>query len=307
MPSMDTGRFVRVGLGLAGVGSVVVVGLFATGFVMHAAGVGTPAEAGAKQPTTEAAGATEIAGPQGMNGPDSGAAGTGATGTAGQRPGAAKVTAGALAARRAFEQYASDTIESGKAAGGTGEGVSVAPNAADAVPADPAAVKVNLDAMEQAGEFPGLTELLLRGSRGMSEGERAAALEWLEGRQNNGRMPVLFLMARLHQRAGNKDEAAKWFMAASVVGRIDAGGCEDKTAMQHVAAMESHFPDVRILLKEDAAKAKRLAREALELEEKLKGREKPEWMAGNGGFLGDAAYGEKRTKMRGELRESSVE
>ncbi len=180
-------------------------------------------------------------------------------------------------------------------------------------PSTTSGLTARLDALEQGGKFVDIGLLLFQQAATLSPADRAAAIKWLTARRLSGRMPVLFLIARLHDVAGDSEQAGKWFLAASCIGRIDAQRCDDRSAGQAVPAMESHFPAVRTALRADKAKAEKWARAALAMEEELKDREPPYWIAAHGlaaftskapSFIGEEAWADHRQKCRESLTSS---
>jgi hypothetical protein len=87
------------------------------------------------------------------------------------------------------------------------------------------------------------------------------------------------MLARTHQDAGRTDEAAKWYMAGSLTGLIDAARFADASAGEAVRDIESQFTDIRTRLRQDPALRVEAVQFALEAEERLIARQAPLWIA----------------------------
>ena len=169
-----------------------------------------------------------------------------------------------------------------------------APTRAAAVP-PPRAPESNFIAAlrrhEANGDWVEFCVLAFNEASTISAPDRPGALELLNRHQANGGFPALFCIARHHWFAGDKDEACRWFLRASVVGSIDAQRCTDPTSRQAVHAVRAHFAPLAEHLKGvDRAKQTRWVREALDFEQTIADREPARWIAAHGiGAFGASA------------------
>lgn len=145
-------------------------------------------------------------------------------------------------------------------------------------PDAPAIVRALAD-FERAGDYAAELQATLQESASLSTLERDQLILWLEDRQDSAAFPTLFMLARTHQDAGRTDEAAKWYMAGSLTGLIDAARFADVTAGEAVRDIESQFTDIRIRLRQDTALRVESVQFALDAEERLLARQAPLWIA----------------------------
>lgn len=137
---------------------------------------------------------------------------------------------------------------------------------------------------------------------------RGELLTWLHAHENSGKMPVLFTIAKLHASGENIESAAKWYMAASITGLLDASRCQDPEAAKAVRQLEEQFQDVRGYLKADGALRRSAVKFALDVEERLKNREPATWIASHttsstgSAFVNDVEWQAKREQYRKALQ-----
>ena len=114
-----------------------------------------------------------------------------------------------------------------------------------------------------------------------------------------------YALAKRMMNIKNLGSAQKWYMTAAMMARIDASGCEDKTAPQGILIIESEFTDIKKTLhnKDQFNEALQFA---LEQEEKFKKRPLPKWICSHGieAFSGELKYKDKAVweKERNEIR-----
>lgn len=141
-----------------------------------------------------------------------------------------------------------------------------------------------------------------------NEMRRGELLTWLHANESSGKMPVLFTIARVHSSGENIESAAKWYMAASITGLIDASRCQDPAAAKAVSQLEEQFQDVRSYLRADAALRRNAVKFALEVEERLKDREPATWIAAHttsstgNVFVSDEEWAARRERYRKSLQ-----
>ncbi len=141
-----------------------------------------------------------------------------------------------------------------------------------------------------------------------NEMRRGELLTWLHAHETSGKMPILFTIARIHAASDNIESAAKWYMAASITGLLDASRCQDPQAAKAVRQLEEQFPDVRSYLKADAALRRNAVKFALEVEERLKNREPATWIAAHttsstgSAFVTDPEWQTRREQYRKALQ-----
>ncbi len=117
----------------------------------------------------------------------------------------------------------------------------------------------------------------------VSAADRTSTLDLLANHQSSGGFPALFCIARHHWFAGNKDEACRWFVRASVVYSVDAQRCTDPTSRQAVQAVKAHFAPLSEHLKQyDRQIERQWIQEALDFEQALADREPASWIAAHG-------------------------
>jgi hypothetical protein len=170
-----------------------------------------------------------------------------------------------------------------------------------------------LEAMAAARDYAGLSTLLFDEASTLGPFERADAVEWLGARRASPNFPALFLTARLHEAGGDLDSAAYAYVAASVLGRIDATRCSDLSAAGAVTAMESQFDRVRAHLRGNMDLARDAMRRALTMDEALRDRPPAAWIASYGldamngkpvKFDPDADWLKERERIRRSLAKS---
>jgi hypothetical protein len=170
-----------------------------------------------------------------------------------------------------------------------------------------AAIVSKLREFEQAGDYAAALRATLRESASLSERERDELLMWLSERQASTAFPTLFMISRTHQDAGRTEDAAKWYMAASLCGLIDASRFADPTANDAVKELERQFGDIRQRLRQDGGLRVEAVRFALELEESISDRQPAMWIAAHAketvagesaAVLDDAAWQAKRIEYR---------
>jgi hypothetical protein len=132
---------------------------------------------------------------------------------------------------------------------------------------------------EEAGDYASALQATLRDSASLSAAEREQLIAWLNSRQDSAAFPTLFMLARTHQDAGRTDDAAKWYMAGSLVGLIDAARFDDGSAGDAVREIEAQFTDIRQRLRQDPSLRVLAVQFALDIEEKLATRQAPLWIA----------------------------
>lgn len=132
---------------------------------------------------------------------------------------------------------------------------------------------------ERAGDYAAALQATLRDAASLSASERDQLISWLASRQDSAAFPTLFMLARTHQDAGHTDEAAKWYMAGSLTGLIDAARFADSSAGEAVRDIEAQFTDIRTRLRQDPALRVEAVQFALEAEERLIARQAPLWIA----------------------------
>lgn len=155
----------------------------------------------------------------------------------------------------------------------------------------------------------------------VTPGDRTRTLEMLMAQRSSGGFPALFCIARHHWFAGDKDEACRWFIKASVVYTVDAQRCTNPTARQAVQAVRSQFgPLTEHLKKASQEDQRQWTREALEFEDLICQREAARWIAAHGlaaakgkpaagglpedAFLPEDEWPEARSKARASIVQS---
>lgn len=203
-------------------------------------------------------------------------------------------------------------IPSGKASASAGR------SGAEAAQSDYLRALLKYKADQNWGE---LGVLAFNEAERVSAADRAGTLELLAKHQSSGGFPALFCIARHHWFGGDKDEACRWFIKASVVYSIDAKRCTDATARQAVPAVQSHFAPLSEHLKQiDRQTERQWTQEALDFENGLADREPARWMAAHGlsafrskgaarvstpnAFLPDAQWRAARERERASIAES---
>lgn len=189
------------------------------------------------------------------------------------------------------------------------------PTKSHALPATPVAVDFasRLNTLEAAEDFVALNTLIADNPSRLSPDDRRAAIAWLRARQTSPNLPALFLMAALHEAGGDMNEASRCFVAASVIGRIDAVRCTDRSAVSAAPAMESRFVAVKAHLRANRDLAQSSMQSALDLEATLTDRPPAAWIARHGlqcmdgsppKSVTDAEWTPQRERIRASLAKS---
>ncbi|HLP84577.1 MAG TPA: hypothetical protein VK157_09530 [Phycisphaerales bacterium] len=144
---------------------------------------------------------------------------------------------------------------------------------------DAPAIVRELASFEQAGDYAAALQATLRDSASLNDAEREQLIAWLTTRKDSAAFPTLFMLARTHQDAGRSDDAAKWYMAGSLMGLIDAARFEDASAGDAVREIEAQFSDIRQRLRQDSALRVQAVTFALDIESQLAQRQAPVWIA----------------------------
>lgn len=144
---------------------------------------------------------------------------------------------------------------------------------------DAPAIVRELASLEQAGDYAAALQATLHDSASLSDAEREQLIAWLTTRKDSAAFPTLFMLARTHQDAGRSEDAAKWYMAGSLMGLIDAARFEDASAGDAVREIEAHFSDIRQRLRQDSALRVQAVTFALDIESQLAQRQAPVWIA----------------------------
>lgn len=145
--------------------------------------------------------------------------------------------------------------------------------------ADAPAIVRSLADFEIAGDYAAALKATLRDVADLSESDREKLVAWLEARKDSTAFPTLFMLARTHQDAGRGEDAAKWYMAGSLMGLIDAARFGDGSASNAVREVEAQFSDIRQRLRQDSTPRLQAATFSLEIEEQLASRQAPLWIA----------------------------
>lgn len=165
-----------------------------------------------------------------------------------------------------------------------------------------------------------LSVLAFNEAEKISPDDRISTLDLLVEYQESGDFPALFCIARHYWFGGDKEEACRWFLKASVVYSIDAQRCTDPTSRQAVQGVQMHFGPLTEHLKQvDARTKRRWTQEALDFEEGISDRKPARWIAahglaafktgkaasgGQGGFLPDDQWPAARERARASIAAS---
>lgn len=166
-----------------------------------------------------------------------------------------------------------------------------------------------ITATEQHGDYAELTRNLVQHAATATKGESGLVISWLKMREHDSRFPVLHLLSLYYCREGRTSPSAEWFSAAALVGRVDAARCGDATAGQALTVIEMVHGPLKQRLNAYPEEKARVARWALEYEEKNKSRPLASWIASHGirSFgtgakpLPDAEWEVARQRIRGEF------
>jgi TPR repeat protein len=181
----------------------------------------------------------------------------------------------------------------------------------DATPLAADEFSAKLDALEKASRHADLAEVLFDKAKALTQSDRQSAVAWLESRLEDPNMPVLFLLAKLHEAQGDLDQSSRWFVAAAVVGHIDAVRCEDVSAASAITTMKSLYTTTTSHLRANALVAEDARKFAMDFEEEHADRPPALWIARHGmaayqgkapAFITDAAWAKERTRLRAELQ-----
>ncbi len=145
----------------------------------------------------------------------------------------------------------------------------VAFDRASAAGDDPMSLDGQLDLVEQAAL--------------LSASERTAIADKLRSLAADGRIPALFLLARLHERAGEHNDAARWFLTANIVRIIDTRRFKQAPEQDATLRVTELFGAVQDNLRQNAPLRRSAVEFALDLEEAMRDRPPAAWLLGKPG------------------------
>lgn len=191
-----------------------------------------------------------------------------------------------------------------------------APAVRTASEASAAAFIRGLDVLEAQGKHADAAVDAFKEIPSLSWSGRVELIAWLKARVKDGRMPAMYWIARAYSYNGDGPEAAKWYAAAGLAGRIDAARLTDVSAASAMPAVETHFAEIKKALKDDAVLRRTALAWALEHEESVKDRKVAGWIAAHGmdsfrggtpTVIGDEAWKAKRATLRESYRKMGAE
>lgn len=139
-----------------------------------------------------------------------------------------------------------------------------------------------LNAAEQHGDFASITTRLLEKSQKVGKSEARLITFWLQKRGDEGRFPALYLISLFYSKQGRMSEAAKWYSAAALIGRVDVARSGDPTAGGALHVIEMQFSPIKDYLTKNQGEKKKGMQWALDREEKMKTRVVAPWISGHG-------------------------
>lgn len=139
-----------------------------------------------------------------------------------------------------------------------------------------------LNTLEAQGKHADAALAIFEDSPSLIPTERDEVAAWLKARIKPGRIPAMYWLARLAFLNNDLPQAANWFAAAALSGRIDAARLTDQTAASAVPAIEAHFSDLKKALAADATLRRAASAWALDFEESTKDRAPAAWIAAHG-------------------------
>jgi hypothetical protein len=246
-------KYVLLGtVGAASVGVAGIIGLVALGWFLQSKGL-VPPQAAASQVS-----------PSSPSGP------TTAPSPSGPAPESAEATP---APARPALNAAATTLQ---------QSAAPSPATSLAKASSPTGIVASLEALEAQGEFGQLGAHIFNNAQTMTANQRTQVREWLEARLGWSRVPVLFLLSRIHEADGDMAKAAEYFAAGGVAYRIDAQCVIDRTGRGAVEILQEHMPRVREYIGKTKGEIARVVRWGLDKEEELKDREPAAWIVAHG-------------------------
>lgn len=141
--------------------------------------------------------------------------------------------------------------------------------------------------------------------------ERAAIADTLRSAAAEGTFPALFLLARLHEAAGEPSEAARWYLTANIVRIIDSKRFKQDPGGATSQKITSMFSNVQEQLRGNAELRRSAVAFALDLEDAIAERPPASWLTDKpmlsadqlaGLCVSDAAWRASRDAVRASLR-----
>ena len=147
-----------------------------------------------------------------------------------------------------------------------------------------------MNSLVERNEFDAVTQRLIDKARTADKGESRLIVIWLRKHAVEGNFPTLYFTSLFYTTQGRLEDAGKWYSAAALVARVDAGRCRDASAGGAPRVIEGLFSNTKTHLAADIEERKAAAQWALEYEEKTRGRPVARWILQHGikAFRGDA-------------------
>lgn len=144
----------------------------------------------------------------------------------------------------------------------------------------------------------------------LSATERVAVADKLRSLSADGRIPALFLIARLHEQAGEPNDAARWYLTANIVRIIDVRRFKQLPESKTTLRVTQLFNEVQQRLRENSSLRRSAVEFALDLEDAIAERPAAAWLLDGAApapeelmrlCLSDEAWREARQAVRASL------
>ena len=158
-----------------------------------------------------------------------------------------------------------------------------------------------LNDLEGQEKWADIRKAVLDNAQTIPAGDRDAVIAWLELRVAHGNFPGAYALARQYAVIGELKQAAKWYVTAGLLARIDATRFDSPT-INVDAAVKPYFGEVIAALSEPSLRAKCME-EALAEELFLADRPVATWLSPNAStkLVDDSVWRERRAAMRERL------
>jgi hypothetical protein len=168
----------------------------------------------------------------------------------------------------------------------------------------------HFEALEAANNHADLAVEVFQNTGTYTKLQREELIAWFTARNTDSKLPSLFIIAKLHEKNGDDDEAMKWLCAAHLTAQLDGLRCTDVSARSAAPAMARQFAALAQRQVKNPDLRQRANTFALDYEESIKDRKPAAWIANHGlaAFKPGATNGsqwvtdEAWQKQRQELR-----
>ena len=149
-------------------------------------------------------------------------------------------------------------------------------------PSDSSTFLAHFESLEAANNHADLAVEVFQSAGNYTKVQRDQLITWFTARATDGRMPSLFIIAKLREMNGDDDDAMKWLSAAHLTAQLDGLRCSDVTARSAAPAMARQFAALAQRQAKNLDLRRRANTFALDYEDSIKDRKPAIWIANHG-------------------------